>query len=269
MKIFSKFFSKEVFEQKSKEIQHLDFSLFVDDIPTQDDLSEINIMVLEEPNEYFGLNNWAIENKHLFSAILTWDDRVLNSCDNALFLPFGHTWFKPYQYEKTHEKKFEIAHLCGILNKTYGHNIRHELMARKEEIKIPINFHKTIGDRYNIEDARIGKETVFGNSMFGIAIENFSHRGYFSEKILDCFLMKTVPIYWGCSNINEFFNQDGIIQIDNVDDIINHSKKMTKWWYNSYERAIDDNYQRALKYVDYEQNIIDKVEEIFKHNKMI
>ncbi|MFK5281932.1 hypothetical protein ACI3PL_20485, partial [Lacticaseibacillus paracasei] len=90
-------------------------------------------------------------------------------------------------------------------------------MAREKEFKIPTNFHKTIGDRSNLEDARIGKEIVFGNSQYGICIENFSHRGFFTEKLLDCFLMKTIPIYWGCSDIGTYFNKEGIIKFENVD----------------------------------------------------
>ena len=40
--------------------------------------------------------------------------------------------------------------------------------------------------------------------MFHIAIENVSQRSYFSEKLLDCFLTRTVPVYWGChANLGE------------------------------------------------------------------
>ena len=56
--------------------------------------------------------------------------------------------------------------------------------------------------------------------MFGIAIENFSHRGYFSEKILDCFLMKTIPVYWGCSNIHDYFFEPGFFKFENIDDLL-------------------------------------------------
>jgi len=269
MKIFVKFFDPKIFEDKLSHLKHIDFSLFIDDIPkTQDDLSSINIIVLQEPNGYFGLSDWTIQNKDIFQAILTWDDRVLNNCEQAIFLPFGHSWFKPDQYITPKPKKFEIAHLCGVLNKTYGHSMRHEIMARKNEFKCPTNFHQTIGDRHNLDDARLGKETVFGNSQFGICIENFSHRGYFTEKILDCFLMRTIPIYWGCSNIYDFFNIDGVIRVNNVDDIIYWSETLE----GNYElriEVIEENYQLALKYIDYEQNIVNKVEEIFKLNNLI
>ena len=121
MKIKVNHFDREIFKQKLSYLNNIDFSLFVDSTPeTQDDLSPINILVLQEPNEYFGYHDWAIQNKDLFNIILTWDDKVINNCDNALFLPFGHSWFKPDQYEISHEKKFQISHLCGKLLKTYG-----------------------------------------------------------------------------------------------------------------------------------------------------
>jgi hypothetical protein len=42
--------------------------------------------------------------------------------------------------KKNHDKKFELSHLCGNLLKSYGHQIRHELMARQNEFQIPLNF---------------------------------------------------------------------------------------------------------------------------------
>jgi len=270
MKIKTNFFDSKVFEKKLSLLKHIDFSLFVECIPqNQEELSSINILALYEPNEYFGLHDWAISNKDLFDVILAWDDKILNNCDNALFIPFGHSWFQPDQYEVNHSKLFQVSHLCGNLLKSYGHQMRHELMARKNEIKIPTNFYQTIGDRHNIEDARKGKETVFKNSMFGAVIENFSHRGFFTEKILDCFLLKTIPIYWGCTNIDEFFDKDGLIEFGNIDNFLYISNTLTEEFYNSKKDAIEKNYQLALKYIDYEQTITNKITEIFNLNNII
>jgi len=257
-------------EQYLHSCKDIDFSLFLETIPeTQDELSSINIISIHEPNEYFGKHDWIIQNKNLFDVILTWNDKILNTCENAIYLPFGHTWFKPDQYKKNHKKEFKVAHLRGNLLKSYGHQIRWEILDRKDEIKIPTKFFDVYGDRHNIERARIDKEEVFGDSMFGIAIENFSHRGFFTEKILDCFLLKTIPIYWGCSNIDTFFNKDGIIKFDNVDDFIYISNKLTEEDYFSRKDIIECNYQLALEYVNYEQNIVNKITEIFKLNDLI
>jgi hypothetical protein len=248
----------------------IDFSLFVESIPTsQEELSPINIISLHEPNEYFGLHDWVIQNKDLFSAILTWDDKVLNNCDNALLLPFGHTWLKPDQYEKEHTKEFKLAHLQGKLLKTYGHSLRHEITARKNELKIPTKFYEVYGDRNNIEDARVGKEFIFSDSQFGVVIENVSHRNFFSEKILDCFLLKTIPIYWGCSNIGDFFDMDGILMVSNIDDLIHVCNNLTEEFYESKKESIERNWILAKQFVNYEENIVNTIAEIFKQNKLI
>jgi hypothetical protein len=270
MKIFVKFFDPEVFEKKLLHLKDVDFSLFVDNIPQkQEDLSPINILVLTEPNEYFSMHDWAIKNQNIFNVILTQSDKVLNNCNNALYQPFGHTWFKPDQYNKKHKKEFKIAHLRGNLLKSYGHSMRHEILNRKNELKIPTKFFESYGDRYNIEEARIGKEEVFGDSQYGIAIENFSHRGYFTEKILDCFLLKTIPIYWGCSNIGDYFDIDGIITFNNVDDLIYKTNQLNENYYKNKKEIIEKNWKLALDYIDYEQNTINTITNIFKHNKLI
>tara|TARA_R110000737_G_scaffold299033_1_gene305864 strand:+ start:711 stop:1523 length:813 start_codon:yes stop_codon:yes gene_type:complete len=270
MKLKIQHIDKDKLNLLLKPFNNIDFSLFVDDIPQSDeDFSSINILILQEPNEYFGLHDWAIKNQQYFSAILTWDFKVLNNCDNATFLPFGHTWFKKDQYEKNHTKEFKIAHLCGKLLKTYGHSLRHEILARENELTNPTKFYDVYGDRYNIEEARIGKEEIFSNIQYGVAIENVSHRGYFTEKILDCFLLKTIPIYWGCTNISDYFNKDGIIEFGNVDDFIYITNKLNKDFYDTKKETIEENYQLALKYVDYEKNIVKKITEIFKYNNLV
>lgn len=270
MKLKVSHFDEQVFRDKMKHLSHLDFSLFVDTPPqSQEELSSINVISFQEPNEYFGLHDWVIQNKNLFDVILTWDDKVLNNCENALLQPFGHTWLKPDQYGKEHDKKFQLAHLQGKLLKTYGHSLRHEVTARKNEFSIPTKFYETYGDRNNIDDARLGKEFIFGDSQFGVVIENTSHRGYFTEKILDCFLLKTIPIYWGCSNIGDFFDINGVIPFNNIDDLIYISNNLNEDYYESKKEIIEKNWKSALDYLDYEQNIINSITEIFKHNKLI
>lgn len=270
MKLKVSFFDEKIFEKGLECFKDLDFSLFVESTPsTQEELSPINIIALYEPNEYFGKHDWVIQNKHLFNVILTWNDKVLNNCENAIYLPFGHTWFTLDQYEKEHKKEFKIAHLRGNLLKSYGHQIRWEILDRKNEIKIPTKFFDAYGDRHNIEQARFDKEEIFGDSQFGVAIENFAHRGWFSEKILDCFLLKTIPMYWGCSNIGDFFNEKGIIKFGEADEFIYISNQLTDSYYNSQKDIIEENYQLALQYVNYEQSIMNKITEIFKLNNLI
>lgn len=49
---------------------------------------------------------------------------------------------------------------------------------------------------------------------FSIALENESIPYYFTEKITDCFLSWSIPIYWGCTNLEEYFPEKSFIRID-------------------------------------------------------
>jgi len=56
---------------------------------------------------------------------------------------------------------------------------------------------------------------------FSIAMENGTMENYFTEKILDCMLAGTIPIYHGCTNIGDYFNLDGIITFNTKEELVN------------------------------------------------
>jgi len=49
---------------------------------------------------------------------------------------------------------------------------------------------------------------------YSLAIENSATSDYWTEKISDCFLSFTFPIYYGCSNIQKYFPSDSFVAID-------------------------------------------------------
>ncbi len=52
---------------------------------------------------------------------------------------------------------------------------------------------------------------------YSIAMENSSMSYYCTEKIGDCFACLTMPIYWGCPNITDYFPAESMILIDEND----------------------------------------------------
>lgn len=52
---------------------------------------------------------------------------------------------------------------------------------------------------------------------YSIAIENTVHDDYFTEKILDCWLSGTVPIYFGALNLESYFPSDSFIRLPSLD----------------------------------------------------
>jgi len=63
---------------------------------------------------------------------------------------------------------------------------------------------------------------------YSLAIENTSTADYWTEKIADCFLSWTVPIYFGCNNIADYFPPESyiIIDINNRQKALEKVKKM-------------------------------------------
>lgn len=49
---------------------------------------------------------------------------------------------------------------------------------------------------------------------YSLAIENSRSEDYWTEKLADCFLAFTMPIYYGCENLEAYFPKDAFIRID-------------------------------------------------------
>lgn len=67
------------------------------------------------------------------------------------------------------------------------------------------------------------------NHRFSIACENSSHFGYSTEKLVEAFAARTVPIYWGDPGIKNVFNQDSFVYVDDfasLDELVEYVKKI-------------------------------------------
>jgi hypothetical protein len=71
-----------------------------------------------------------------------------------------------------------------------------------------------------------------------VAIENCAHPDYWTEKIADSFLAGTVPFYYGCPNIMDFFPAEALVWIDLANP----------------DKAID-TMNRTLRAQDYERRL--------------
>jgi hypothetical protein len=48
---------------------------------------------------------------------------------------------------------------------------------------------------------------------FMICFENKSQPNYFTEKLINAYCGGTIPIYWGCPNIDDYVNMDAILYL--------------------------------------------------------
>ena len=72
---------------------------------------------------------------------------------------------------------------------------------------------------------------------------------YFADKVLDCFATKTLPIYYGASNISDFgYDEKGIIRFKDENDLLEILNNLTEEDYYSRIEAIENNYKAVQKY---------------------
>jgi hypothetical protein len=102
------------------------------------------------------------------------------------------------------------------------------------------------------------KFDLFECFQFAIIIENTNQENCISEKIIDCLITKTIPIYYGAKNINKIFNTDGWIILNNLDinELIEKLKNLNNDYYLNYINIIEYNYKEAKKYTDIYNNLI-------------
>lgn len=254
MKIYANFIPQLLENNLNKDefLKNKPITLFYDHLVTdlkQLEENKYNILFIQEPNQLFGFHDWTINNYHLFDAIFTWSESILNIVDNAVFFPFGPGDFEK-DWTQYYDKKFEVSFMCGPKNLISGHHLRHKIFNSKNNITIPT--------KYIFE----GIKDPCWNSMYHIAVENSQNKGYFTEKIIDAFLSKTIPIYWGCPNIGEFFDTEGIIFFNNELDLKEIVNNLTPDYYYSKQNVIEKNYKIATQYADFIDRINSTLKEL-------
>ncbi len=179
-----------------------------------------------------------------FDFIMTYDEYLLDKYpDKCKFCIDNGIWVSDHMI-KLHEKTKLASMIYSWKNWSPGHKIRHQVANLVQGLDLygsgpnnPINF----------------KEEGLKDYYFSITIENSKSKNYFTEKILDCFACGTIPIYWGCPNIGDYFDARGIIMFDSIKDLENIFKKMGDINYiNSFKPYIKTNFEKVKEYSRYE-----------------
>lgn len=187
--------------------------------------------------------NYIRSNYSKFNKVLTHDKEVLDSVPNSVFVPFGTTFIKNEDFAVYSKTKL-ISMVASGKNFTQGHYFRLSILnyARLRPDKIDL-----YGRQINPIDYKLD---CLKDYMFSIAIENSKHDYWFTEKLLDCFLTGTIPIYWGCPSIDNFFDRNGIICFDTQSDLEEIIKNLSTEMYESKLESIRTNFESAKNYIN-------------------
>jgi len=223
--------------------------LYVDSLQNFSDNDNYKILWVKEVEEISNFKSKALNNSKKFDLILTYDEEILRTCNNSIMFEFGTSWIHNYDYST--KKKFQVSHLVGNKSLTYGHKLRKEIYYNQDKLKIPTDFYvSSFSPIQNTNNSKIiydSKNELF-ESQFHICIENSKQKNLFTEKLIDCFLTGTVPIYWGCPGIGKFFNTDGMMIFDSMEEVHQFLEKANETDYNSRRAAIEQNFELAKQY---------------------
>lgn len=234
-----------------REIDDYDVGIYVDRLCfTQPKNNEkINCAWLIEPPIINGENYINIvKEKENFKYIFTHHINILSQAENAVYVPHGGTWLRDEDVS-IHNKTKLVSCIFSWKNWNPYHRMRFRVFDRlKDDTRL--DFYGSGCEKpieYKIEALK--------DYMFSIIIENSIESDYFTEKILDCFLSGTIPIYVGTKKVSEYFNSDGIIYFEGDEDLPNILDTLSLELYNSKMDAIKENFDIAKNYIHPEQLI--------------
>ncbi|WP_207459128.1 glycosyltransferase family 10 [Azospirillum sp. SYSU D00513] len=168
------------------------------------------LMMQEPPNEAFAAFHQA---PPVFSRVYTTDDRLEG--ERYRKVPPALPWHvdRDYDWLSRCPMPAKDRHIsCIASGKAIfsGHQARLRFLA---DLRKHLSFDLFGRGFCAVAD----KWDVLAPYRFSIAVENFRGPLYWSEKLADCFLAWTLPIYVGCTDIGRWFPRDAVISVD-MDD---------------------------------------------------
>ena len=195
-----------------------------------------------------------IHKKHLYLAryfqsrfyrILTKNSVLIRRCKKARFFYYGASQIEDVSKVDT-SKKNGCSLIASARNQLQGHQLRHQIVkeANKRDLDVAVmgRGYQTFGP----------KEDGLAPYMYSVVIENSMETSYFTEKIVDACLCRTVPIYWGAPDIGDYFDVEGVIVCQSAQDILAAIENSSAHDYESRQDAIERNVLSAKKYADVE-----------------
>ena len=192
-----------------------------------------------------GIYDFVIKNQGLWKKIFTHDLSICNGINIIQIPPFFPTWIDESDF-KVYEKNKIVSMIASDKEICEGHLYRDSVAK-----SFPFPEHLFGKGR---EQKLENKIDGLRDYMFSVSMENSKYDTYFTEKILDCFLTGTIPIYWGTDRIDEYFDPSGIIRLNEI-----KLEDLTNSLYESKIDAVNKNFEIAKKLKFTSGHMIDHV----------
>lgn len=235
------------YQQSKYIIWNRNYIIGVEDIAIYTDNSLIRVnprvkikiaWLLESPAVSEYQQNWIKSHHGAFDMVFTNNKDLLNLGDKFKFVPTGGCWIKP-EDQKVYNKNKTVSIIASNKDYTDGHKLRQTILREIKNVDVFGRGHNAID--YKLDGLK--------DYRFSIVIENTRKDYYFTEKLIDCFETGTIPIYWGCPSIGDFFDKEGILSFNTIEELKNIITRLDNDLYESKLENIKNNFEKAKEYL--------------------
>lgn len=156
----------------------------------------------------------------------------LTQCSAKSYFPYGEV------YDKTKLVSMITSDTILCKEHLYRHSIKQKFINQCD------HFGRGSNPVENKVDA-------LKDYCFSIVMENATYANMFTEKITDCFMTGTIPVYYGINNIGDFFDTNGIITLTDEFKIEDLSFEL----YKSKLESVNKNFQLSMDLLSAEDYI--------------
>jgi hypothetical protein len=204
--------------------------------------AEIKVAWLLEPPPFRTNTYEYVEaNPDQFDLILTYAAALVRQGHPFHFYPYGGTMIAPTDRGLKLKTK-NVSMVVSEKTEATGHKLRHQIAAELSGA----GLFDLMGSGYG---PYVPKYNGLADYRYSIIVEGERLNWCFDEKLLDAIMLGTVPIFWGCPAIADFFNADGIISFEDRAELPAILEAATIEDYESRREAMKENYILAHRFV--------------------
>ena len=198
----------------------------------------INVLVQVEPPSILDITDLIRANADKFDLILTLERRP-SDLPNAQKFIFGCCGLSGIHLNLINRRLF-----FNTSNKGWapGHILRLQIWEGLQEAE-DLNGFSIV--KHQSPPRTPNKNFLFETAKYHIVVENEQRDNWITEKLIDCLASKTIPIYWGASNIGDYFNTDGMIIFNTIEELKDILDNLDEKFYDDRVKVVEEIYEKS------------------------
>ncbi len=211
--------------------------------------------------------------EHKFDHIFTFDEELLERSDRYVKNLIASSRVS-HADAGLHEKSKLASLIASNKNWARGHKLRH-IVAKNVQGRYDVELwgsgYRPWGNP-NIPSAAAqqeGKNEPLQDYFFSITIMNSKQNNYFTETLVDVFRHGTIPIFWGCDNVGDYFNTDGILTFNTGPELFKILDNLSPDLYYERYDAVKENFETAKKYMSMHDTFADNLGRILSDDQEV